>query len=752
MIKTLKVLGSMLTLKEFTVETLQKHSGINPATIRTVLSRKEQILEKLGFLDTGQPGGKLIRYRLKPEAVQPLRNEIGDIFDQVKELPEARPKERPEFQAPLGLLAAENALLRLFPKAKDAQEKRELLETAERDVASGRLELRALAKAPEKAKVGEALMHSVNVLKDLAKAELAAELGTTELGGFPAIFGEFLRALSALSSSGQTVRISALTERVWKSFSTNEVRRRTSRRGWDLSGPRAEIKALAAGAGHPNFMTSPERNRYAIAVIPLVGNKSSQTYMYDGITRGIWSRVCELPDLTVVAPTRVSTRAMELKNAQEVQDLGRELNVQAVLLGSVALKGDHLQCNAQLVSVENGAPLWQHNYDTQFADVFSMEEDISKSVSDNLQIYLTNEERAQLGERPTENSEAYRLYMEGRYRWRQWTADGIEKSIEYFKQALKKDPRYALAYAGLADSYNMCTYELGISPGECFPKAKAAAYEALEIDDRLAEAYTALAYARLRYYWDWEEAEAKYLQAISLNSNYTLARLWYAEYLAAMSRFDEAIEQLTEAQRLDPESLIIRVTTGSIYYFAGEYDRAIDQFVETLKKDENFVRAHFRIGGVYVQKGMYPEAIKELSTAVKLSHSNPREESSLAYAYAVSGDHANARNTLDRLERTSKHHYLSLYNVALIYTGLGEKDAAFESLQKAYEDRDPWLVFLKVDPRLTALRSDPRFTALAEHVGFSPQLENTFSWSGSEKLSGDTSVTALDAPKGLVLT
>lgn len=710
----------MLALREFTVDSLQKHSGINPTTVRTVLLRREPILEKIGFVEKAHPGGKAIRYRLKPQAETELRNEIGEVFNQVTNWPEANLETTAPLKAPLGLLAAENALLRRFPQADDTEEKRELLGMAERELVSGHLELRAIAsETPKKGDAVRALMQSVGVLKALSRAELNAASGKIEEAykSFPAIYRESLAASNALYISGQDARAQAFSERVRTSpFIESVIQSVSANLGLSHTKNGAHA-SVVGGTRYHNMTAGLGASSHSIAVLPLMGDRRSQTYIYDGLTQGIWSKVCELPDLTVVNPSRVSAGQVNAEDPQLVRDLGRKLDVEAILFGNVSVKGSQVRCNAKLLSVESGVALWQQSYDTPFEQVFSVGEDISTNVFKNLHIDLTDEEKAQLAERPTTDSEAHKLYMKGRYKWMQWTAEGIESALDDFEQALKKDRSYALAHAGLADCYNMCTYELGIPPGECFPKAKAAAYEALEFDENLAEAYTALAYSRLRYYWSWNEAEENYLRAIDLNPNYTLARLWYAEYLSAVGRFDEAIAHINKAERLDPESLIISVTAGSVYYFAGDYDRAIEQFLATLKKDESFIRAHFRLGGVYLQKGMHAEAIKELTTAVKLSNHNPREESSLGYAYAVAGKHDLARKALVRLKKLSRRRYVSCYNVALIYAGLGDVDAAFNWLERACKDPDPWLVFLKVDPRLSSLRGDSRFSGLNKTIG-----------------------------------
>ena len=366
MLKTFKVLSSMLSLREFTVESLQNHSGINPQTVRTVLLRKETLLDKIGFEPKGQPGGRPIRYRLKPQAETTLRDEIGKVFEGVRSLPDAKLGVTEPLKAPLALLAAEHALLKRFPNAVDSTEKQELLKIVEQNISSGNLELKAIASSvPEKADAVRALMQSVKVLVALSQAELNVESGRTEdaFRSFPAIYQESSEVSNALYSSGESGRAGAFCERVWtspliKPLIENIVHGLSA--GLKSRDIKLPAQAYAAGRNRSyNINAGFDPSRQTIALLPLTGKEGSQTYIYDGITRGIWSRVCELPDLTVVNPSRVSASPMRMQDSHFVQDLGRRLNVQNVLFGSVSVNGSQLSCKAQLLSVESGLALWQ---------------------------------------------------------------------------------------------------------------------------------------------------------------------------------------------------------------------------------------------------------------------------------------------------------------------------------------------------------------------------------------------------------
>ena len=352
-------------------------------------------------------------------------------------------------------------------------------------------------------------------------------------------------------------------------------------------------------------------------------------------------------------------------------------------------------------------------------DIFAIESDIAKAIADTLQVKLTGLEQHAIVNRPTENTEAHDLYLKGRFYWNKRTVDALKKSIEYFNQAIEKDPNYALAYTGLADCYLSLGFSFdagSLSPSEAIPKAKAAALKALEMDDTFAEAHTSLAFMKLNYDWDWSGAEKEFKRAIELNPNYDNAHHWYSHYLTAMGQTEESLAESKRALALDQLGLIINVHLGWHYFYARQYDLAIEQFRRTLEMDPNYGLTHWYLGMTYGQKAMFAEAITELRQAKELLPGNVGVEADMGHAYAVSGNREEAQKVVDELKELSKRRYISSYHIALVYTGLGERDQAFEWLEKAYKERSDLLVYLKVEPRLDSLRSDLRFKKLVERI------------------------------------
>ncbi len=477
-----------------------------------------------------------------------------------------------------------------------------------------------------------------------------------------------------------------------------------------------------AGFSSPNS-TAPlpgrgRRSRKAIdslAVLPLVNASADPNteYLSEGITESIINSLSQIPKLRVMARSTVFRYKGRETDPQEV---GRDLNVRAVLTGRVLQLGDRLIIKAELVNVADGSQLWGEQYNRELSDIFALQEEIAQQISEKLRIKLTGEEKKRLTKRYTENTEAYQFYLKGRFYWNKRTSEAAKKGIEYFEQAIEKDPNYALAYAGLADSYALLGGYDVLRPKDSYPRARAAATKALEIDDTLAEAHTSIARIRMAFDWDWLAAEREFKRAIELNPNYATAHHWYGMYLVRMGRFDEALSEIKQAQKLDPLSLIINADMGAPLFFARQYDQAIEQHRKTLEMDLNFPPTHLRLGAAYEQKGMYQEAIAEYQRAIELSGDNTKTSVVLGYAYAVSGRRAEAQKELDQLKEQSN----SPYDIAMIYTALGDKEQAFEWLEKAYEDRSGGLVFLKVDPGLDSLRSDPRFADLLRRVGLTP--------------------------------
>src|SRR3989440_1087841 len=456
----------------------------------------------------------------------------------------------------------------------------------------------------------------------------------------------------------------------------------------------------------------------SIAVLPFVNQNydPDSEYLSDGVTESIINSLTQLPSLKVMA--RSAVFRYKGKEADPMA-AGKELGVRAVLTGRIMQRGDSLTISTELLDVRDNKQLWGEQYQRKVSDLLAVERDIAQEITGNLRLKLSGPEQSRVIKHYTENPEAYQLYLKGRFYWNRRTEDGARKGIEYFQLAIEKDPGYALAYTGLADCYSILgtSYNVAsLSPSEAIPKAKIAATKALEMDDTLAEAHSSLAYIRFNYDWDWAGAEREFKRAIELDPNYANAHHWYSHYLMATGRTEESLAESKRALGLDQLDLVMNVHLGWHYIYAHQYDLAIEQFRKTLEMDPNFGLTHWYLEQAYAQKGMYAEAETELRKAKYLLQQNVAVEADIGYAYAASGKGAEAKKAIDELKQSSKQRYVSSYYIALIHTGLGEKDAAFEWLGNAYQERSDLLIYLKVDPRLDSLRSDARFAELVRRV------------------------------------
>ena len=402
---------------------------------------------------------------------------------------------------------------------------------------------------------------------------------------------------------------------------------------------------------------------------------------------------------------------------QDAVGAGREQRVDAVLDGHVQKAGEKVRITVRLLRIGDGASLWADKFDAEITDIFAVQDLISERVAAALAVTLAGGERERLIKHHTENAEAYQLYLKGRYHLSRLTDDGFLKGRDFFQQARDRDPNYALAYAGLADAYHRLSGWNALAPKDGFPRAREAALKAIELDEGLAEAHTALGVVKFLYDWDFVGAEGEFKRAVEINRSSSDARQMYGLYLSAMGRFDEALVEMRRAQELDPLSLEKVAGTGDILYQQRHYDHAIEQYRRALEMEPNSGFAHWALGNVYVHKGMYEEAIAEYQKAIPLSGDSPDELASLGNAYALSGKRREAQAVIDDLKERSKRRYISPTIIAFIYAGLSEKDEAFAQLDKAYDGRDFILVFLKVDPTFDRLRSDPRFAELVRRVG-----------------------------------
>jgi len=449
----------------------------------------------------------------------------------------------------------------------------------------------------------------------------------------------------------------------------------------------------------------------SVAVLPLANasNDPGTEYLTDGITEGIINRLSQLPKLKVMARSTVFRYRGRDADALSI---GRELRVRAVITGVVKHVGSRVQINVELVDTIDGSQLWGETYSREIADVAKLPDQMSSEIAEKLRVRLTGAEKKKLRKRSTENSEAYQLYLKGRYHWNKRTADSLRRGIQFFREAIESDPSFASAYAGLADSFLSMGTNIPLPPHDAMPKAKAAAMKAIEIDDGLAEAWTSLGSVRWWFDWDWQGAEEAYRRAVELNPNYPTAHDGYGMLLAARGRYDEAVEHFAKASDLDPLSLIIAVHAGWPSYFARDFESAIRRFRKALELDENFIPAHGWLGMALGQQRRYAEAIDAFHRALEVDRI-PILTSMLAHTHAIAGHRDRALALLDELNTEALTRYISPYDISLVYAGLGDTERALEHLRAAVEDRSAWMVFLKVDPRLDSLRGVPAFDEIA---------------------------------------
>jgi TolB-like protein/Flp pilus assembly protein TadD len=402
---------------------------------------------------------------------------------------------------------------------------------------------------------------------------------------------------------------------------------------------------------------------------------------------------------------------------QDAAAAGRELQVNSVLEGNVQKVGDRIRVSARLINVPDGASLWAGTFDEKFTDVFAVQDAISQKVADALALRLNQEENKRLAKRYTDNVEAYQLYLTGRYHWSKLTPPDIRKGIGFLQQAIDLDPDYALAYAGLATANRALAMNADVPTKDCLPQAKAAAIKAIELDDSLAEAHSALSFGLIWYDWDWAAAEKEAKRALALNPNSAMSHFAYAHILSDEGHHPEAVAGIARARELDPVFLLIRALEGMILHHAGRNDEALTRLQKALELDPNFWVSHLMLGKVYAQQRKYPEAIAEFTKAKELSHGNSEAIGSIGYVEALAGDKEKARAVLDELKALSSQRYIPPSNVGLVYNGLGNQSEALSSLERACDERDARVTLLKVDPRWDSLRGNPRFVAILKRIG-----------------------------------
>jgi TolB-like protein/DNA-binding winged helix-turn-helix (wHTH) protein/Tfp pilus assembly protein PilF len=478
----------------------------------------------------------------------------------------------------------------------------------------------------------------------------------------------------------------------------------------------ASVMAIAATAYYFYFARADRTEIRSIAVLPFTNSSGDPDaeYLSDGITESLINSLSKLSTLRVTA----RTTAFSFKGrSADPRQAGRQLNVDALLTGRVAKRGDTLSIQVDLIRVADGSQLWGEQYHRKLSDILAVQREIAKEISSNPRLKLSSAEQSRVTKHYTENPEAYQLYLKGRYFWNRFTPADHQRAAEYFRQAIGKDPTYALAYTGLGDTYGASAANSWIAPTEGYAEGKALAKRALELDETLAEAHVSFGAGTMFQDLDWAAAEREYQRAIELNPQYAIAYSAYSYLLCATGRVDEGIKTAKRGLEVDPLSVLLIGDTGQAYYLARRYDEALKQIEESFEIDPNDAGANIILGMVYEQKRMYDEAIAAYEKAINASERTSAILGLLGHACAASGRRVEALKRLDELKAMSRQKYVSPYDMAVLYTGLGEKDRAIEQLNKAFEERAGWIINLKVEPLFDPLRSDSRLADLVRRMG-----------------------------------
>lgn len=483
----------------------------------------------------------------------------------------------------------------------------------------------------------------------------------------------------------------------------------------------AALMILAAYLAFPRARTRsrPPPGRITLVVLPFenLSGDPGQEYFSDGLTDEMITQLGNVNRQRLAVLARTS--AMRYKHANKsVDEIQRELHVDYLVEGSVRRGGQQVRITAQLIRASDQTHVWAKSYERDLRDILTLQIEVAQDIAREINVNVTPEGQSRLARSLALSTEARESYVKGRYFWNKRTEDGLRKGIEYFQHAIGAEPGYAAAHDGQADCWIALGWYGYLPPRKAFPRAEESARRALALDDSLAAAHTSLAFVRFNYAWNWSEAERGFRRAIELDSDYANAHHWYADYLSAMGRHDQAIAESERARELDPLSNIINAWLGWRHYFARRYDRAIEQYRRTLEIDPAFAPTHLVLGQAYEQKGKLPEAIAELRRAVDLAQGAPVYVAALAHAYAIAGQRAEAERELERLREVSRLRYVPAFPIAIVHAGLGRTKDALDWLDKAYDQRDPGMVWLKVDPRLDGLRSDSRFQSLVARLRF----------------------------------
>lgn len=454
----------------------------------------------------------------------------------------------------------------------------------------------------------------------------------------------------------------------------------------------------------------------SIAILPLVNlNGDADTeYLSDGITETIINSLSMLPKLRVMA--RSTVFRYKGKHADPLA-VGHELNVRAVMTGTVLHRGDTLKIQAELVDAYDGSQLWGEQYNQEHCDLLALQEEISNSIFESLRLKVTVPQKKKLHKRLTINDEAYKLYLKGRYFWNRRTEEGLRKSLEFFKQAIEVDPNFALAYAGLADGFALLAGYSYLLPNDGYPKAKEAALKALELDPSLGEAHVSLGMIAYRYERDWKRSESEFKKAVRLSPGYPTAYNWYSSYLMTMGRRDEAERMMEKGLKIDPMSIILNWSLGYIYYAQRRFEEAVEQYKKSQDLDPSFPRNQFDLGLAYLMMGRLEEAKVEFEGWMqKTTDRSPVTILAIGYVQAAMGYREEAMKTLRELEELAATQFISPFNLALIHVAMGDNDLAMEALEKAYQINEDPMISLGFNPRLDPLRKDPRFADLLQRL------------------------------------
>ena len=455
-------------------------------------------------------------------------------------------------------------------------------------------------------------------------------------------------------------------------------------------------------------------------MLPLVNlsGDAEQEYLADGITDELIGNLMKIRALRVISRTSV----MRFKGTRKpIAEIARELDVDAVVEGAVIRSAERVRVTAKVIQANPEKNLWAERYELPMGDAVTLLGKVANEISEAIRIELTLQEQKGFADARPVDQATYESFLKGRYYWTKRTEAATQKAIEYFQRAIDRDPRFALAFTGLADSYISLavaeTLQEAIPPTDAFPKARVAVSRALEVDDSIAEAHASLGHIMFQYDRDWSGAEKEFRRAIELNPSYANAHHWYALSLMWMGRLDEALKEIRQARAIDPLSLVINSNLGFILAAAHQHALGIEQIRKTLDMDPSFGHAHYRLGQIYVFKGMNQDAVVELKKAIALSGDSPRATAELGLAYARLGDTSEALKLLSELRARSRLRYVSPFNMALIYGGLGDNTQTLDWLEMAYKERAPSLNFLTLSPAFDSLRSEPRFTELVKRIG-----------------------------------